>query len=588
MMNNRWTTTTKLVVLVSTLVVIAWLLVQFGQSLPPLIMAGVLAYLFKPPTEWLIRRTGWSRGWAAIVVLALAILVLVLAPVLLTPSVAGLIDRIQHEASALRPILDRLSEETFRLGPLVLQGSDLAQRLVQAAQTLITPLASGAVTIVSGLASSLLWLLFILVVVFWLLKDSYRLRGWLLEHAPATFRGELTQLLQEVGLIWGSFFRGQLLVSLTVGIIIGLLMWLLGVSNAFLLGVIAGLGEFVPTVGPVIALIPALLVAFFNGSSWLPVSNAFLTLIVLVVYTLVFQLDQVYIIPRFVGRRVQLHPGLVFVASVIGAAQAGVLGVLLAAPIVASARLLGGYIYDKLLDQEPFPSPTNAYADDQRGVLRGQPIAAILFDLDGTLADTDNAVISSMAARLGRLGRLFPQGDPTAFLRHLAMLGEGPANWLVTQLDRLHLDDEAFRLNGWMQSCLGNCHPEAMHPVPGVEAALRRLKPGYKLALVTTRDDTITRHFLSTNGLEDIFDGIVTRSDVRHLKPHPEPVLLASRRLGLEPGACVMVGDTIVDVRAGQAAGTRTIGVLCGFGRRRDLADADLILDTTADLVQRF
>lgn len=587
-MNNRWTTTTKLVVLISSLVVVAWLLVQFGQSMPPLILAGVLAYLFKPPSEWLIRRTGWGRGWAAFVVLATAVLVLLLAPVLLAPSIAGLVNRVQQEISGLRPLLDRLSQETIRLGPLVLEGSDLARRLVEATQSFITPLATGAVTIVSGLASSLLWLLFVLVVVFWLLKDSYRLKAWLLEHAPSPFRGELTQLLQEMGLIWGSFFRGQILVSITVGVIIGLLMWVLGVSNAFMLGLIAGLGEFVPTIGPVIALIPALLVALFNGSSWLPFSNAVLALIVLVVYTLVFQLDQVYIIPRFIGRRVQLHPGLVFVASVVGAAQAGVLGVLLAAPVLASARLLGGYIYDKLLDQEPFPAPAGPLAADPRGVLAGQPIAGVLFDLDGTLADTDNAIVDNLAARLGRLSRLFPRRDPAPFLRHLAMAAEGPVNWLVTQLDRLHLDDEAFRLNQWMQSCLGNCHPEAMKAVFGVEAMLRGLKPGYKLALVTTRSGSIARHFLRANSLEDLFDAVITRDDVRRLKPHPEPVLAASRLLGLEPKACVMVGDTSIDIRAGQAAGAHTIGVLCGFGNRRDLADADLILESTADLGQRL
>lgn len=587
-MENHWTPTTKLIVLISSLVVVAWLLVQFGQSLPPLILAGVLAYFLKPPTEWLIRRTGWSRGGAAFVVLALTVLALVLAPVLLTPSLASLVARIQHEAAGLRPLLDRLSAETFRLGPLVLEGSDLVQRLVEASQALIAPLAGSAVSIVSGLASSLLWLLFILVVVFWLLKDSYRLRGWLLDHAPASFRLELIHLLQDMGLIWGSFFRGQILVSTTVGVIIGLSMWVMGVSNAFLLGAIAGLGEFVPTVGPIIAVLPALFIAFFNGSSWLPVSNPTVALVVLVVYTLVFQLDQVYIIPRFIGRRVQLHPGLVFVASIIGAVQAGVLGVLFAAPVLATARLLGGYIYDKLLDENPFSSPTAVLTPDQRGFLGGQPMAGILFDLDGTLADTDNAIVSNLAARLGRLGSLFPRGDPTPFLRRLAMAAEGPANWLVTQLDHLHLDDEAFRLNQWMQSCLGNCHPEAMKPVPGVEAALRTLKPTYKLALVTTRADSIAWHFLRTNDLEELFDAVVTRDDVRRLKPHPEPVLTASRLLGLEPQACVMVGDTVVDIRAGQAAGTRTIGVLCGFGGPRDLADADLILDSTADLVQRF
>ncbi|MCX7854339.1 MAG: HAD family hydrolase, partial [Caldilineales bacterium] len=120
--------------------------------------------------------------------------------------------------------------------------------------------------------------------------------------------------------------------------------------------------------------------------------------------------------------------------------------------------------------------------------------------------------------------------------------------------------------------------------IPGVEATLQRLKPTYRLALVTTRDREAVGHFLQRNGLADLFDAVVTRDDVRRLKPHPEPVILAAQRLGLTPQECLMVGDTAVDIQAGGAAGARTVGVLCGFGQERDLADADRVLPTTADL----
>ncbi len=589
-MNTRWTTTTKLVVLISVLVVGAWLLVQFGQVIPPLVVAFILAFLIKPPTDGLVRRTGWPRGLAAAVVLLITLLLLGLAPVLITPSLATLVTRIRHEVAALAPILEQISGRTLHLGPLTIEGSDLAQRLVQGAQALITPAASGAVQLVSGIASSLFWLLFVIVTVFWLLKDSHKLRGWFVEHAPASYREELTELMKRFGLIWGGFFRGQLLVSLTVGVTIGVGLWVLGISNAFLLGIIAGLGEFVPTIGPVIALIPALLVAGFNGSSWLPLANVVVALLVLVFYTLVFQLDQVYVIPRFVGRRVQLHPGLVFVGSIIGAVQIGVLGVLLAAPVIASARLVGGYIYTKLLDLDPFPNESDEVVliSEPRGILRGQPVAGILFDLDGTLVDTDDAVVNSMALRLGRWRRLFRQNDPGPALRRLAMFAEGPANWFVTVLDDVGLDDEAFRLSQWIQRCLGHCQPEVMKLIPGVDAALHQLKSDYKLALVTTRGRDIAQYFLHSSGLDAVFDAVITRDDVRRLKPHPEPVLLAAQRLGLKAESCVMVGDTIVDIQAGQAAGSRTIGVLCGFGQRDDLADADLILESTRDVAGKL
>lgn len=127
---------------------------------------------------------------------------------------------------------------------------------------------------------------------------------------------------------------------------------------------------------------------------------------------------------------------------------------------------------------------------------------------------------------------------------------------------------------------------EEMTLIPGVEAALRQLRSDYLVAMVTTRDHETATHFVQAHGLDPLFDAIVSRSDVRCLKPNPEPVLLAAKRLGLAPGACVMVGDTVVDVRAGRRAGAQTVGVLCGFGQRKDLSTADVILASTADLPQ--
>ncbi|RMG97178.1 MAG: HAD family hydrolase, partial [Chloroflexi bacterium] len=74
--------------------------------------------------------------------------------------------------------------------------------------------------------------------------------------------------------------------------------------------------------------------------------------------------------------------------------------------------------------------------------------------------------------------------------------------------------------------------------------------------------------------------------DTRRLKPHPSPVLLAAKRLNLPPDACLMVGDTTVDIRAARSAGAWSAGVLCGFGEQEELekAGAHLILPSTADL----
>ena len=82
------------------------------------------------------------------------------------------------------------------------------------------------------------------------------------------------------------------------------------------------------------------------------------------------------------------------------------------------------------------------------------------------------------------------------------------------------------------------------------------------------------------------FKVVVTGQTCRHTKPYPDPILWAASQIGVSTGACLMVGDTVVDIQSGKKAGTQTVGVLCGFGERQELerAGADLILDKTTDL----
>jgi len=587
-MDTRWSQTTKLLVLICLIVFGVWLLFRFAAIISPLLVAVIIAYLLKPPTDWLVRRTGWPRGLAVIVLFLILILLIVLAPVLITPSVASIIRNINLDLNALDPLWQQLSAAEWEIGPFTLSGSELAPDLSQALQNIVTPFASGALQLVSGVALSLFYLVFVVVVIFWLLKDSYNLERWFIEHISPSYQGEVTYLLREIGEIWGNFFRGELALAVVVGALVALSMSVLGLPNVFLLAFFAALGEFVPTIGPVFAAIPAILIALVSGSNWLPLPPLLLALIVAIVYTTIFQIEQIYLLPRIVGRRVRLHPGVVFVGTIIGATQIGLLGVLVAAPVIATMRLFGGYIYSKMLDLEPFAPPAGAEpaAIAWRGLIRGQPVAGILFDLDGTLIDTDDDLIERIAARLGPLRRLFPDRDARPAVRHLLLAAEGPVNWLLTQFDRLTLDDDLFRFNDWLRRVLGYRRSTEMLAIPGVLESVQELHGSYKLALVTTRGRGAAQQFLAATGLQAYFDVMITADDARRLKPHPEPLFKAMELLDLAPDQCVMVGDTTVDLLAARAAGVRFVAVLCGFGRRRELEEADLLLDTTTELTK--
>jgi len=211
-------------------------------------------------------------------------------------------------------------------------------------------------------------------------------------------------------------------------------------------------------------------------------------------------------------------------------------------------------------------------------------VEVILFDLDGTLIDTDDAMIERAARRLQPLARLFPQGDLRRVLRRAMMASEGPANAFLTFLDILGLDDELFALGDRLRRLRGLRTSANFQPVDGAVQAVRELSGRYPLGIVTTRSRRDAQAFLEQHDLADCFSVVVTHEDTWRLKPHPEPIRYAAEQLGVAIERCLMVGDTGVDVRAAKAAGAYAVGVLCGFGEQGDLEGADLILENTAEL----
>ncbi len=209
-------------------------------------------------------------------------------------------------------------------------------------------------------------------------------------------------------------------------------------------------------------------------------------------------------------------------------------------------------------------------------------IDALLFDLDGTLLDSDDQAVEALARRVGRLGLR----DPHHAARRLVMALETPANGLMTLLDVVGLDAPLAGLTDRLRRWRGIRPSSNFRLVPGVANALRVLAPRYRLGVVTTRGRRDAEVFLAQFDLAPLFEVVVTRESTWRLKPHPAPILHAARALDLPPQRCAMVGDTTVDVRAARRAGAWAVAVLCGFGEREELerAGAHLVLPSPAEL----
>jgi HAD superfamily hydrolase (TIGR01509 family) len=213
-------------------------------------------------------------------------------------------------------------------------------------------------------------------------------------------------------------------------------------------------------------------------------------------------------------------------------------------------------------------------------------VRAILFDLDGTIADSDDTVVQRLAALLRPFFSLRKIHNERKSARRLVMAADTPLNAFLSFLDRYSLDEWIHPLSNALHHLRGETEIRDARLIPGVAEALDRLAARYPLALVTAREKYGADALQRALQIQAFFRCVATAGTCRRSKPHPAPVLWAADRLGLAPRDCLMVGDTPVDIRAGCAAGTQTVGVLCGFGERDELlrAGADLVLDSTADL----
>ena len=201
------------------------------------------------------------------------------------------------------------------------------------------------------------WGLFVLIISFFLLADTGRFSGQLVRVELPVYQMDINRLGQELQFIWNAFLRGQLIMMLLTMLAYAVLMTVCGVRFALGIAILAGVGRFVPYLGPLLLWIVTILVTYFQGSNYFGLPTIYYVLLVVI---LAFVIDQIFdnlINPRFMGQALGVHPAAVSVVAIIAANLIGLIGLLLAAPVVATVNLLSRYVTRKMFDLEPFPDP---------------------------------------------------------------------------------------------------------------------------------------------------------------------------------------------------------------------------------------
>lgn len=362
----RWGSTTKLLVGLVMVGIFAFLMYRFASLISPLLMVFIIAYLFHPLAEMMAN--GLNISWKAAVNILYGVIFISLIGMLtvggigLVQQVQSLIHQLQSIITDLPKLLQELSGQVFRIGPFELDMRTVElQAITDQVLSFVQPLLgrTGAlVGTVAGKAAEIFgWTFFVLLVSYFVMSESNGLRSNLIKINVPGYSEDINKLGNELSRIWNAFLRGQIFIFLLTLVIYAVLLSILGVRYSLGLALMAGLAKFLPYIGPAITWVVMALVTFFQAVKPFNLENRALiyTLIVVVISLVIDQIIDSLITPRILARTLKVHPAAVLVTALVAANLLGILGVVIAAPTLASFTLLGRYTLRKMFDQEPFP-----------------------------------------------------------------------------------------------------------------------------------------------------------------------------------------------------------------------------------------
>jgi predicted PurR-regulated permease PerM len=340
-----------------------------------IVLACLVAFLLEPLIGWLHRKARFPK-WLAILVVYLVVAVITfyaifIIPVLVIDSLTQI--NFSEIAASVDDWLAGLADDlanitifgtTIDLTPIV--------EAIQAGAPPSDPAATigdflfGAMSAFAGafglVFSTIGFILFTGLVAIYLSGGASRFAKSALNVFPERARPDAIYVGQQVNEVWDDYVRGTAVMMVLIGTTTALVTWLLGVPGALFLGLIAGLLECIPTFGPIISTVPAVIVALVQGSTrFVDMNNVVFALIVIVAYILIQQLESSILQPRIVGGAVILPPIIVLLAITAGLQVFGVLGAIVAVPVVATVRAINRFLWARAV-----PDSRVSIAEEER------------------------------------------------------------------------------------------------------------------------------------------------------------------------------------------------------------------------------
>ncbi len=356
-MSKSWSKTTRYIGLILILIAGIAFAVFARDLIVPLAISALLAWLLNPSVTFFNSRTKLKRQWAVLIVYLFALAAIIAVGVTLALLAPSQISNIADDVEEIYFVVLKQLETTLSQ-PIIIMGTELQP------QTLIDyfPIDGSALVRpdiiwewLRSASTNLTWILVIIISTFYLLQDWPRLREWLIALGPDAYQSDFRRVYDEVRTVWQRYLRGQLRLSFLIGFLTTLILAGIGMPGAVVFGILAAIFDVIMTVGPVIVAGAAAIVALIAGSTYIPISNLWFTLIVIGVFALIQAVENVWLRPRIMGSSLNMHPGVVFVGIIGALSLAGIFAALIVVPVLGSTAVIAHYIHAKIMDIPPWP-----------------------------------------------------------------------------------------------------------------------------------------------------------------------------------------------------------------------------------------
>ncbi len=323
------------------IIVLFYLLNFLKPVITPFVYALAIVYILKPIVDF-FQDKGIPRIFAVILAYLLFIFIVSLFLIYIIPII---IDQFRGLISSIPTYIELIEKKALlylkEIGKMHLPFdlkkllADLLDRLKEPGLAFFGRIPGYTANVVSSFFN----IVIAPILAFYILKDYEQIRLNIRNLIPMRYREEVTTGITKIDEVISNYLKGQIFVALIVGFLMTIGLYILGIDYALIIGMIGGIANIVPYLGPIIGAIPAIIIAFFE--------KPILALWVIIVMIIIQQVDSFLISPNIMKKQMDLHPALIVFALMVGGIIWGILGMLLAIPITAAGKAVMMYYIEK-------------------------------------------------------------------------------------------------------------------------------------------------------------------------------------------------------------------------------------------------